>query len=154
MKKLLYVFCLGFSLISVQACKKDTVEPAAPVVVGRWEVNRGQLSGFIAPYTNLNNAAIDLYYYDFGSFASRLDIRADKSFTNNLRQGGEVVDAVGTWEYTSPTLTLNYDDGDDEDYTYTSAAGVEELAAEAQNITFPLSATSSASGQLRSIYRK
>lgn len=154
MKKLLYVFCLGFSLVSVQACKEDTVEPAAPVVVGRWDLNRGELSGFIAPYTGLNNVGIDLYNYDFGSYASRIDIRADKSFINNIRQNGEVADITGTWEYASPTLTLNYDDGDDETYTYTSAAGVEELAAPSQAISFPVSSTSTAPGQLQTIYRK
>lgn len=154
MKRFLYILCVTVSLAGLHACKKGSdPEPVSPVV-GRWELNRGQLSGFVAPYTNLNNAGIDLYNYDFGSYASRIDIRPDKSFINNIRQDREVVDAKGTWDYASTTLTLKYTDGDSETYIYTSADGVEELAAPKQALSFPVSATTTAPGQLQIVYRK
>lgn len=154
MKRFLYILCVTVSLASLNACKKGSdPEPVVPVV-GRWELNRGQLSGFVAPNTGLNNLGIDLYNYDFGSYASRIDIRTDKSFINNQRQDGAVVDAKGTWDYASTTLTLKYTDGDSETYMYTSTDGVEELAAPTQAITFPVSATATAPGRLQIVYRK
>ncbi|GAB3641852.1 hypothetical protein GCM10027423_24880 [Spirosoma arcticum] len=141
-------------MASLNACKKDSdPEPVSPVV-GRWELNRGQLSGFVAPNTGLNTLGIDLYNYDFGSYASRIDIRTDKSFINNIRQDGQVADVKGTWDYASTTLTLKYTDGDSETFTYTLTDGVEELAAPNQAITFPVSATATAPGQLQIVYRK
>ena len=154
MKKLLYVLCLSASMMGLNACTKKNDPAPAPAVVGRWELNRGKLSGFIAPYTALNSYGIDLYNYDFGSYTSRIEIRVDKSFNNNLRSDGLVSDAVGTWDYTSPTLTLKYNDGDSETYTYTSVDGIEELAAPVQTINFPVSSTATAPGQLQIIYRK
>lgn len=154
MKKLFLGLCLAVALFGLDACKEKEPAPVSPVV-GRWEVNRGALSGFVAPYTGLNGGGLDLYYYDFGSFASRLDIRADNSFTNNVRSDGGVADANGTWNYTNNQLTLTYDDSDTEEYTYSSADGIEELTSPPQSVTLPFSGTAAAPvGQLRIVYRK
>ncbi|GAB2519590.1 lipocalin-like domain-containing protein [Spirosoma aerophilum] len=154
MKHYVYVLCLVVALTGLSSCNKSNdPEPVSPVV-GRWELNRGLLSGFVSPYQNLNALGIDLYNYDFGSYTSRIDIRSDKSFTDNYKSGGLVNDGTGTWDYTNSQLTLNYDDGTKDTYTYTLTKGVEEIASAAQNITFPVSSTGTAPGKLQYVYRK
>jgi hypothetical protein len=154
MKRYVYLFCLAISLVGLSSCSKSNDPAPQPEVVGRWELNRGLLSGFVAPYTSLNNVGLDLYNYDFGSYTSRIDIRSDKSFTDNIRSNGEVIDANGTWDYSSSQLTLTYDDGNKETYTYSSSKGIEELASVTATINFPVSATSTAPGKLQYVYRK
>jgi len=154
MKRYLYVLCLAVSLLSLASCSKNSdVAPTSPVV-GRWELNRGLLSGFVSPYQNLNTVGIDLYNYDFGSYTSRIDIRTDKSFTDNYKSNGVVSDANGTWDYTTSQLTLSYDDGTKDTYTYSADKGIEELTSVASSITFPVSSTGTAPGKLQYIYRK
>lgn len=154
MKDLFFGLCLGVMLLGLNACKKDDPTPVSPVV-GRWEVDRGALSGFVGQYTSANGAGLDLYNYDLGSFASRIDIRANNSFTNNIRSDGQVFDANGTWAYTNNELTLTYDDSDTETYTYSSADGIEELTSPPQSVTLPFSGTATPPvGQIRIVYRK
>ncbi|WP_082111480.1 hypothetical protein [Spirosoma radiotolerans] len=154
MKHSVYMTCLLIALTGLSSCNKSNdPEPVSPVV-GRWELNRGLLSGFVAPYTSLNGAGIDLYNYSFGSYSSRIDIRTDKSFLDNIKSDGGVGDAVGTWDYTNSQLTLSYDDGTKDTYTYTSSKGVEELTSVTSNITFPVSNTSTAPAKLQYVYRK
>ncbi|GAB4039982.1 hypothetical protein GCM10028774_43140 [Spirosoma jeollabukense] len=112
------------------------------------------MSGFVAPNTALNGAGLDLYNYDFGSYSSRIDIRTDKSFLENIKSDGGVGDATGTWDYTNTSLTLSYDNGDKETYTYTSNKGVEELTSTTATINFPISSTATAPGKLQYVYRK
>ena len=154
MKRYIYVLCLAVSFSVLTSCSKSSDPAPASPVVGRWELNRGLLSGFVAPYTSLNSVGIDLYNYDFGSYTSRVDIRSDQSFIDNYKSGGEVKDVYGTWDYTNSQLTLKYDDGTTDTYAYTSTKGVEELASTAVAITFPVSSTSTAPGKLQYVYRK
>ncbi len=154
MKRYIYLLCLSVSLIGLSSCSKNNDPAPVSPVVGRWELNRGLLTGFVAPYTDLNNVGLDLYNYDFGSQSSRIDIRSDNSFTNNIKSDGEVVDANGTWEYTNTQLTLRYDNGQQGTYTYSSSRGIEELTSTATKINFPVSSTSTAPGNLQSVYRK
>ncbi|WP_461115618.1 hypothetical protein [Spirosoma jeollabukense] len=154
MKRYVYVLCLAVAFAGLSSCSKNNdPEPVSPVV-GRWELNRGLLSGFVAPNTALNGAGLDLYNYDFGSYSSRIDIRTDKSFLENIKSDGGVGDATGTWDYTNTSLTLSYDNGDKETYTYTSNKGVEELTSTTATINFPISSTATAPGKLQYVYRK
>lgn len=150
MKRFLYSLCLIVSLTGLSSCKDDDPAPVSPVV-GRWEINRGLLSGFTAPNQGANGASIDLYYF-LDAYASTIDVRADKSFTNNTRSGGIVSDADGTWEFTNNELTLTYDDPsiDAEAYTYNLDRGIEELTS--SQLDFSLDSTSR--GKIQVIYRK
>ncbi|MCK8491417.1 hypothetical protein M0L20_06100 [Spirosoma sp. RP8] len=154
MKRYIYLLCLSVSLIGLSSCSKNNDPAPVSPVVGRWELNRGLLSGFVAPYTNLNSLGLDLYNYDLGSLSSRIDIRADKSFTDNIKSGGIVDDATGTWDYTNTQLTLTYDAGGQDTYTYSSNGGIEELTSATETINFPVSSTATAPGRLQYVYRK
>lgn len=151
MKRYLYVLCLAVSLLSLASCSKNSdVTPTSPAV-GRWELNRGLLSGFPAA-ANINGAALDLYYFE--SFGSTIDVYADNTFNENYRSV-TVDDASGTWDFTNDKLTLKYDTGDQEIYNYTKTKNVEELAASTPvSYTLPVSTTATAAGQLQLIYRK
>lgn len=160
MKRYLYSLCFIVALTGLSACSKNNdPAPAAPVV-GRWELNRGLLSGFTAPYTSINGVGLDLYNNGlFDSYSSRIDVLSDKSFVDNIKSGGSVGDGFGTWEYTNSQLTLTYDGGGQYVYTYSSAKGIEELTSTAlEKISLPVSSTASsstlASGNLQVVYRK
>ncbi|MBD2699734.1 lipocalin family protein [Spirosoma sp. BT702] len=151
MKRYVYVLCLMASLWGLTSCNKtDTVTPVSPIV-GRWELSRGLLSGFPAA-TNFNGAAIDLYYFE--SVGSTIDIYSDNTF-NSTFKNVTVDDAAGTWTFDNNNLTLKYDSGDEEKYTYAKNKNIEELALTGPiSYTLPVSATATAVGNVQLIYRK
>ena len=148
MKRYVYVLAFIVSFMSLVACSKNDPAPASPVV-GRWELNRGLLSGFPTSTTaNINGESIDLYY--IASYGSIIDIFSDNTFNENSRQLF-VDDAGGTWDFTSNTVTLKYDAGGQDAYTYSKNKNIEELTSTTpQNFT----AASGAIGKIQFIYRK
>ncbi|WP_080059405.1 hypothetical protein [Spirosoma aerolatum] len=143
----LYVLLLVVSFAGLVSCSKSDPAPASPVV-GRWELNRGVLSGFPTSATsNVNGAAIDLYYFE--SYGSTIDIFSDNTFNENYRSA-VVDDATGTWALDNNTLTLTYDAGGQDTYTYSKTKNIEELTA-----TAPVNYTlGTAVGKVQVIYRK
>lgn len=149
---LLLLFAFAFA---VSSCDKKE-DPAPPPVVGRWAVDRVVLSGFPAPYQGLNR--------DFAPAAlgveSSLNLVADKKFSYRFSGGLTVETGGGTWEYSGTTLTLNYDDGNQETYTYEQPrAGEQELrgAQEAVglDVTNPTTGVDEETrGQAQYVYRK
>ena len=151
MKRYLYVLCLAGSLLSLASCSKNSdVAPTSPAV-GRWELNRGLLSGYPTA-ANINGAALDLYYFE--SIGSTIDVYADNTFNENYRSV-TVDDASGTWDFTNDKLTLKYDTGDQQVYNYTKTKNIEELTSTTPvSYTLPVSSTATAAGQVTLIYRK
>lgn len=149
---LLLLFAFAFA---VSSCDKKE-DPAPPPVVGRWTIDRVVLTGFPAPYQGLNR--------EFAPAAlgveSTLNLIADKKFSFRFSGGVTVLTGGGTWEYTGTTLTLNYDDGNSETYTYEQPrAGEQELRgapeAVALEVTNPTTgADEEARGQAQYVYRK
>lgn len=155
MKRYVYVLCLGVALAGLSSCSKNSDPAPASPAVGRWELNRGLLSGFPAA-ANLNGAALDLYYFE--SLGSTIDVYSDNTFNENYRNVA-VDDAPGTWDFTNNTLNLTYDAGGKDTYNYTKTKNIEELAASAPvnyTLSVPTSATGSTAyvGKLQLIYRK
>ncbi|GAB3034194.1 hypothetical protein [Spirosoma pulveris] len=151
MKHYVYVFCLVVSFVGLTSCNKNSDPAPPPAVVGRWELNRGLLSGFPAT-ANINGAALDLYYFE--SFGSTIDVYSDNTFNENYKSV-TVDDAGGTWDFTNNTLTLKYDAGSQETYTYSKTKNIEELAASVPvSYTLPVSSTATAVGKVQLIYRK
>ena len=148
MKRYVYVLAFVVSFMSLVACSKNDPAPASPVV-GRWELNRGLLSGFPTSTTsNVNGAAVDLYLFE--SYASKIDVFSDNTFNENYSTNLLVNDAGGTWGFTNNTLTLTYDVGGQDVYTYSKNKNIEELT-----ITTPQNYTlGSTVGKIQVIYRK
>lgn len=150
MKPYVYVVCFCLlALIGLDSCSKSNDPVAASPVVGRWELNRGLLSSFPTSTTsNINGSAVDLYY--ISNYGSTIDVYADNTFNENYRQLF-VDDVSGNWTFNSNTLTLNYDQGGADTYTYSKNKNIEELA-----ITTPSNYTtaSGAVGKIQLIYRK
>ncbi|MBC7571517.1 MAG: hypothetical protein H7319_17575 [Spirosoma sp.] len=151
MKRLLYLFALVAFVATLNACSKTTEPAPVSPVVGRWILNRGLLSGFTtAP--NLNGRSIDLLYFE--NYAATIDLFADKTFNSNDKSV-TVDDSPGTWDYTDPNLTLKYDSGTQETYTYAKNKNIEELTlTPAVSYTLPVSTTATAVGKLNFVYRK
>ncbi|WP_020596587.1 hypothetical protein [Spirosoma panaciterrae] len=143
----LYALLLVVSFAGLVSCSKSDPAPASPVV-GRWTLNKGVLSGFPTSTTsNVNGAAIDLYYFE--SYGSTIDIYSDNTFNENYRSV-TVDDASGTWDFSNNTLTLKYDAGGQDTYTYSKTKNIEELAA-----TAPVNYTLGTSvGKIQVVYRK
>ncbi|QIP12066.1 hypothetical protein G8759_05190 [Spirosoma aureum] len=151
MKRYVYLFCLVISLAGLISCSKSSDPTPPPAAVGRWELNRGIASSFPASLS-INGAAIDLYYLN--SEGSTLDVYADNTFNENYRQVG-VSDGEGTWDFTNNTLTLKYNSGGQDAYTYAKTKNIEELTQVTPlTYTLPTSSTSTASGKIQWVYRK
>ena len=153
MKPYVYAVCFSLiALIGLDSCSKSNDPVAASPVVGRWELNRGLASGFPASFSSINGVPVDLYYLD--SEASTLDIYSDNTFNENYRLAA-VTDAGGTWDFSNNTLTLKYDLGQSDTYTYAKTKNIEELTqVTPSSYTIPLSGTVTASGKIQWIYRK
>ena len=155
MKRYLYAVCFSIvALVGMNSCSKSNDPVAASPVVGRWELNRGLLSGFPTSTTsNVNGAALDLYYFE--SYGSTIDIYSDNTFNENYKSV-TVDDASGTWDFSNNTLNLKYDAGSQDTYTYSKNKNIEELAASTPvSYTLPTSTTATAVvGKLQLIYRK
>lgn len=151
MKRYVYVLCLFVAFVGLVSCSKNDATPASPVV-GRWELNRGLASGFPASLSAINGQAIDLYYLN--SEGATLDVFSDNTFNENYRSA-LVVDGGGTWDFTNNTLTLTFDNGQKDAYTYSNTKNIEELTLVTPlNYTIPVSTTATASGSIRWVYRK
>jgi hypothetical protein len=148
MKRYVYLFCLVISLAGLISCSKSSDPAPSSPAIGRWELNRGLLSGFPTSTTsNVNGAAIDLRYFE--DLAETIDVYSDNSFNTNYRNV-VVDDAPGTWDFSNNTLTLKYDVGGQDIYTYSKTKNIEELAA-----TTPISYTLGTNvGKIQLIYRK
>jgi len=157
MKPYVYAVCFSIlALIGLDSCSKSNDPVAVSPVVGRWELNRGLLSGFPASYSTVNGQSLDLYY--FQSFGSTIDIYSDNTFNENYRQVG-VTDAAGTWAFTNNQLSLTYDIGGTDTYAYTKNKNIEELMITAPSpytLTLPNSSTSTVDvpGRVQFVYRK
>ena len=151
MKRLLYLFAIVAFAATLSACSKTSEpEPVSPVV-GRWELNRGLLSGFPAS-SNLNGRSIDLLFFD--NYAAKIDIYSDNTFNSNDKSV-TVDDSPGTWVYSGTSLSLKYDSGTEETYTYAKNKNIEEITlTPAVSYTLPVSTTSVAAGKLSFVYRK
>lgn len=151
MKRYLYLFCVIVSFSGLIACSKNSDPAPTSPVVGRWELNRGIVSGFPASFS-INGAPFDLYYLQ--SEGSTLDIYSDNTFNENYRST-TVSDGPGTWDFTNNTLNLKYDSGTTDAYTYSKNKNIEELTlVTPYNLSLPTSATSSVTGKVQWIYRK
>ncbi|UHG90787.1 hypothetical protein [Spirosoma oryzicola] len=151
MKRYIYLLCLSVSLIGLSSCSKNNDPAPVSPVVGRWELNRGLLSGFPSS-AGFNGEAIDLYYVE--TVGSTIDVYADNTFNENFRQV-TVTDGGGTWAFNNNQLTLTYDAGGQATYNYSKNKNIEELAATAPvSYTVPVSTTANVTGQLQLIYRK
>lgn len=144
MKRYLYFLCLVLIIGSINACKKNDDPIAQPEVVGRWELNRGLLTGFPSSYSSVNGRSLDLYYFE--SLGSTIDVFPDKTFNLNYRNV-TVDDATGNWDYTNQQLKLTYDGGGDETYTYSKNKNVEELTS-TQPVPYTLTLPSSQSSNV------
>ena len=152
MKHYLYALCLAVSFAGLISCSKNSDPAPSSPVVGRWELNRGIASGFPASASGINGAAIDLYYLN--SEGSTLDVYSDNTFNENYRNFG-VSDGTGTWDYTNNTITLKYDGGSQDAYTYSKTKNIEELKQVTPiPYTIPISSTATASGKIQWVYRK
>ena len=152
MKRYVYVLCLFVSLSGLISCSKNNDTTPASPVVGRWELNRGLASSFPASLSGINGKAVDLYYLD--NEGSTLDVFSDNTFNENYRNA-LVSDGAGTWDFTNNTLTLKYDAGQQDGYTYSKTKNIEELTlVKPISYSIPISATASASGSIQWIYRK
>lgn len=152
MKRYLYPLCFFVvALIGLSACSKSNDPVAASPVVGRWELNRGIVSGFPASFS-INGAPLDLYYLQ--SEGSTLDVYSDNTFNENYRSA-VVSDGAGTWDFTNNTLSLKYDSGTTDAYTYSKNKNIEELTLVAPfNLSLPTSTTGTVQGKVQWIYRK
>lgn len=151
MKRLLFFFSLVAATLVLDSCSKSSdPEPVSPIV-GRWTLNRGLLSGFTTAPT-LNGRSVDLLYFE--NYAATIDIYADKTFNSNDKSV-TVDDSPGTWDYVEPNLTLKYDSGTQETYTYAKTKNIEEITlTPAVSYTLPVSSTATAVGSLNFVYRK
>lgn len=151
MKKYLYVICLVAAFGGMVSCSKNSDPAPTSPVIGRWELNRGLLSGFPAA-SNVNGVSLDLYLIE--SFGATIDVFADNTFNTNYKNI-TVDDAPGTWDFTNNKLTLKYDVGDSETYTYAKNKNIEELTID-KPVSYTISPTASTTvvGQLTVIYRK
>jgi hypothetical protein len=147
----MYVICLVAAGFALNACSKNNDATPASPVVGRWELNRGLLSSYPTS-ASLNGSSLDLYYVE--SVGSTIDVFSDNTFNENYRNIF-VDDGSGTWTFSNNTLTLKYDAGDQQTYTYAKNKNIEELSA-TQLIPYsvPVSSTASVSGQIQLVYRK
>ena len=156
MKRFLYTLCLVALLTGLSSCSKNNDPAPTSPIVGRWELNRGLLSGFPST-TNYNGNSVDLYLFE--SIGSTIDIFSDNTFNENLRKGG-VGDAGGTWEFNNNSLTLKYDSGDQDTYTYSKNKNIEELTSTTSiNYSLPASTTATSTtatvaGKIQFVYRK
>ena len=152
MKRLLYLFAIVVFVATLDACSKSNDPAPASPVVGRWaELNRGLLGGFPAA-SNLNGRSIDLLFFE--NYAATIDIYSDNTFNSNDKSV-TVDDSPGTWDYTGTSLTLKYDSGSQETYTYTKNKNIEEITLTPPiSYTLPISTTATAAGQLSFVYRK
>lgn len=151
MKLYVYVFALLVVVGGLTSCSKSSNPAPASPVVGRWELNRGIANGFPASLS-INGSAVDLYYLD--SEGSTLDIFSDNTFNENYR-AALVGDFPGTWDYSSSTLNLKYNDGSQTSYTYSKTGNIEELKAVTPvSYSIPISSSATASGTIQWVYRK
>ncbi|MGA0559584.1 hypothetical protein ACO2Q8_23190 [Larkinella sp. VNQ87] len=146
MKRFLYLLCVVVFAAGLTSCNDDDEPAPPPAVVGRWDLNHIKTSGF--SNSQLNNLTLDLYYLNF--ISSRIDIYSDNTFRENFRQEFSVGDFTGNWEFANDQLTLKYDDGDEQTYTYTKNGNLEELASEV--VDYALDSTNVGKAQL--IFRK
>ncbi|GAB3941960.1 hypothetical protein GCM10028805_05950 [Spirosoma harenae] len=151
MKRYVYALCLALSFVGLISCSKNSDPAPSSPVVGRWELNRGILSAFPTS-ASVNGAAIDLYGIE--GYGSTIDIYSDNTFNENYRST-VVADAGGTWDFSNNTLTLKYDGGSQDTYTYAKTKNIEELTATTLvNYTIPVSASATSTGKIQVIYRK
>jgi hypothetical protein len=146
---LLLLFAFTFA---VSSCDKKE-EPAPPPVVGKWNLDQVILSGFTGDFQPYNGT----YEPSAFRFNYTHTLTADKKFTYRNSDGVTIEQGSGTWEYTGTTLTLNYENGDDETYTYDQAK--QQLSQEAIQGTFNLpnpktDTPEPATGSIQLIYAK
>jgi|GEM_PF-1283350 len=156
MKKnpLLLLLLFSFAFV-VSSCKKDDDPAPPPPVVGKWNLDQVVLSGFSGDFQPYNGT----YEPSAFRFNYTSTLTADKKFTYRNSDGVTIDQGSGTWEYTGTTLTLNYDNGDTETYTYTNNQTSQQLAQEPIRGTFTLpnpktETPEPASGSLQFIYAK
>ena len=135
MKKnyLIYFFASIVAILS--SCSKD--DPAPDPLLGKWELNtikidiqgNAALSKYNGNYTPFE------YYYGTGVTRRVLDFNADKTFDfDAIFYDGRRVSNRGKWEKKDKTITLKYDDGDDQ------IVDVEDQDAEMLKISYTISA--------------
>ena len=137
MKQRLYALAfLAFSF-ALTSCQKDEDPAPVPEVVGKWSLDYGiLLSGFSNNPQDLlvNGEKIDPgspFFWDLGFPVSTLHVmESNKLFVNITKQLLWTESFSGTWDYTTPKLTLNYDESsiDNEEYTYSIENGLEQLS--------------------------
>ncbi len=159
MKKQVYLLALLCLVIGFSSCKKEDDEPAPlPEVVGKWEIDYGILSGLTttadAPFQNgdrIDPHTQIFWQYDFP--LSTIHVINDKNlFVNIYKPGVFAYSFTGTWDYTSPSLILKYDEANisDETYTYGLQDGLEQLSTN-ESLTDSTGATV---GQIQWVYHK
>ena len=164
MKQRLYLLAFFAFSLALTSCKKGDDEPAPiPEVVGKWKVDYGLLvSGFSNDPQDffVNGEKIDpgsAFLLDLGFVpgfpVSTIHVIEDnKVFVNVTKHLLWVDSFTGKWDYTTPTLTLKYDDSSisDEAYTYEIKDGLEQLSI---NETLTDSIGNPA-GQIQWVYHK
>ncbi len=149
---LLLLFAFAFA---VSSCDKKE-DPAPPPVVGKWDLDQVVLSGFTGDFQDYNGTyEPSVFGFNFSS-----TLTADKKFTFRNSNGVNITQGSGTWEYSGTTLTLNYEDGNSETYTYSQTQTVQQLSEAPTQGTFNLpnpqknNVVEAASGSIQFIYAK
>jgi hypothetical protein len=113
MKKLLYILCLGCSLIAVQSCKKDS-DPEPQPVVGKWELERLRISGLVAPYASENGDS----QINKNVISDVFTVRSDNTIAaGRFQQNGRITEYTGNWTFSNNELTVKDQNGNEDKYT-------------------------------------
>lgn len=155
MKQRLYALAFLALSFSMTSCQKDDEPAPIPVVVGKWSLDYGVLSGF--SNANINGAKIDpfseLMWADY-FYTSQIHVlnNSNKTFVEVFKSQGFAEDLVGTWSFENSELVLNYDEGNipDEIFTYRVTNGLEELISVAIDIRLD----EDNAGRIQYVYRK
>lgn len=114
MKRYVYVLWLVVAATGLDACKKAADPVPVPEVVAKWASDRIRVTGLPAVYASSNK---DYDAYDFAGIRTAFELKADKTLAGTDRSSG-ITDFKGTWDYTTPNLTLKLDNGSEQKLTY------------------------------------
>jgi hypothetical protein len=124
MKKfsLLYLFAL-LTLVGFPSCNKDDDDPQPDPIQGRWILNRVILSDFTGPYSGANGRSFSPSFIyrnseDFNFISTIIEIESDNKIVYRNDNGVAVDVRPGKWTFTNNNLSLQYNDGGTETYTY------------------------------------
>jgi uncharacterized lipoprotein NlpE involved in copper resistance len=162
MKKNSLLLLLLFALTFVTSSCNNDDDPAPPAVVGKWNLDRVQMTNWTGSFgQQVNNSALEpslllnLEALEYGYI--EIDVRASNNrFYRNARNGAFVDVSEGTWTLTNNELVLKDDNADEERYTYDPVRGTltGPTINRAINVQFEDGSTLQSSGQVSLIFEK